>query len=147
MIVLLLGNVPYPNSAASIYSSYYLWDVESSDPTNIGHLGYFAANNSESSFNASESVAGFTGWLNQGPPVTPPSYAEIAILQGMQPDCAFLIQSPDFSYKSDPSTVYHSQFFLGTYDIYDGGSVYSGFVGYYGFYGGALGLLPVRGGQ
>ena len=137
----------YPNSAASIYSGYYLWDAESSDPTNIGHLGYFAANNSESSFNASESVAGFTGWLNQGPPVTPPSYAEIASFLGMQPDRAFLIQSPDFSIDS---TVYHSQFFLGTYDIYDGASVYSGLVGFYYvdyYLANALGLLPVRGGQ
>ena len=134
----------YPSSAASGYSSYYLWDAESSDPTNIGHLGYFAANNSESNFNASESVAGFTGWLNQGPPVTPPSYAEIAMYQGMLPDWAFLIQSPDFSYSSNPSIVYHSQFFIGTYSYY---SVYSGLVGYYARYGFALGLLPVRGGQ
>ena len=127
MIVLLLGNVP---------------DVESSDPTNIGHLGYFAANNSESSFNASESVAGFTGWLNQGPPVTPPLYANIAESMGMQPNWAFFISTTE-PYSIGVSS-FNYQFFLGTYQQQ---SVFSGLVGHAGAKAFALGLLPVRGGQ
>jgi len=78
-------------STFSYNNGYYLWNIESSDTTNIGRLGYFAAHNSESSFNASESEAGFTGWLNQGPPVTPPLYANIAESMGMQGSVNFFV--------------------------------------------------------
>ena len=122
---------------------YYLWNIESSDQTDLGRLGYFAAHNSESSFNASESVAGFTGWLNQGPPVTPPLYANIAESMGMQPNWAFFIST------KEPYTLlgisHNYQFFSGTYQPQ---SVYSGLVGrYYGAFDDAFSLLPVRGGQ
>ena len=131
----------YPNSLFNSYN-YYLWSVESSDQTDLGRLGYFAAHNSESSFNASESVAGFTGWLNQGPPVTPPLYANIAESMGMQPNWAFFISTTE-PYSIGVSS-FNYQFFLGTYQQQ---SVFSGLVGHAGAKAFALGLLPVRGGQ
>ena len=135
----------YPNSLFNSYN-YYLWSVESSDQTDLGRLGYFAAHNSESSFNASESVAGFTGWLNQGPPVTPPLYANIAESMGMQPNWAFFISTTEPYSIRDSSINY--QFFLGTSQQK---SLFSGLVGYYAgkyaVHDGGLGLLPVRGGQ
>ena len=137
----------YPNSLVNSYN-YYLWNIESSDTTHIGRLGYFAAHNSESSFNASESVAGFTGWLNQGPPVTPPLYANIAESMGMQPNWAFFISTTEPYSIRGYNESFNFQGFVGTYPNQ---SEYSGAVGFNGYYvgvvGSALGLLPVRGGK
>ena len=128
-------------------NAYYLWNIESSDPTNIGRLGYFAAHNSGLKFESAIAESfGFTGWLNQGPPVTPPLYAEIAESMGMQPnDLPFLVSEP-YNYCPGKSFVCNYNVFYGTVpDI----PVYSGLVGGGGYYvvDDALGLLPVRGGQ
>ena len=64
--------------------SYYLWQVFESDTTDIGKLGFFAANNLSSDYFYELQNKNFIDWLNSGPPVTPTAYSNNAVTSGIQ---------------------------------------------------------------
>ncbi len=126
---------------------YYLWNINSSDQTDMGRLGYFSAHNSGLPFESiiAESI-GFTGWLASSS-VTPPLYIEIAESLGMTPDYLFLVSEPyDYCILLQQlsgtclSPVMEYNVFIGTYiDTKYSGTLIDGDT--------PTGLLPVRGGQ
>ena len=126
--------------------AYYLWNIISSDHTDMGRLGYFSAHNSGLPFesNIAKSI-GFTGWLASSP-VTPPLYIEIAESLGMTPSYFFLVSEP-YNYCTqqqssgcDFSPIQKYNIFIATYSnvSFISGSLNGGT---------PTGLLPVRGGQ